>query len=235
MGQYLNLPDPEFDQFFKGINQYVAQKCAGGDNAEWKHIPAVSRQDMKFAYLKWNAAYTKTLGEHRAADSVAKAKAKVDAKCIIRPFVYLYLREDHPEVSDVDRTAMGIPNRAKKPDPYLPPEVKPEIKAVIRRKGNHRITALNSQTRDKKKPPHAKGIIFACRVRESDSPVSTADDMSWTFQVHALKEFQYTEADHGKTVDYACAYENDGRVRGPWSEMISIRIAYWSKSEEPET
>lgn len=47
MRDYLNLPDLEFDQFFKGLNQYVGQKCAGGANAEWKHIPAESQQDMQ--------------------------------------------------------------------------------------------------------------------------------------------------------------------------------------------
>jgi hypothetical protein len=44
-------------------------------------------------------------------------------------------------------------------------------------------------------------------------------------QAAAVKKFQWLEADYGKVVDYAAAYENEGRQRGPWSDVASVIIA----------
>jgi hypothetical protein len=44
------------------------------------------------------------------------------------------------------------------------------------------------------------------------------------FQTGAVKDFQWGEEDYGKVVDYACAYENEGGKRGPWSDVASLII-----------
>jgi hypothetical protein len=37
--------------------------------------------------------------------------------------------------------------------------------------------------------------------------------------------YQYAEADYGKIVDYAAAYENGTGKRGPWSNVVSLLIS----------
>lgn len=166
----------------------------------------------------------KTIGPHTTVDTEGKNEAKSAAKAIIRPFANLYLREDQPAVSDMDRIAIGIPNKDKKPSPHPVPDIKPETEATPVGKGKHRITALNPQGMNKKKPPKVKGVSFARRVRNADAPPSAADDMPSVFQVSAVKEFQYGESDYGKVCDYACVYENEGGKRGPWSDVVSVII-----------
>jgi hypothetical protein len=44
------------------------------------------------------------------------------------------------------------------------------------------------------------------------------------FQTSTVKDFQYSQEDYGKTVDYAAAYENSSGKRGPWSNVVSLLI-----------
>ena len=66
-------------------------------------------------------------------------------------------------------------------------------------KGRHAVTALNPRTGSKQKPPFVKGVAFAHRVRGAEV--------------------------YGKVADYACAYENEGGKRGPWSDVVSLLIS----------
>jgi hypothetical protein len=102
---YLSGNDGKFDDWYKFMNQYVAQKC-GGSTPEWTHIPAEARTAQADAYAAWYTAYSKTRGPHTLVDTEAKNDAKAAAKAVIRPFVNQYLR--FPPVTNEDRTAIGI-------------------------------------------------------------------------------------------------------------------------------
>jgi hypothetical protein len=115
MADYIPSNDAVFNQWFKFMNQYVAQKC-GGSTPEWNHIPQAARTGMENAYISWYTAYSAFLGPHTPVDTEAKNDAKKAAKKVIRPFVNQYLR--YPPVTDEDRTAMGIPNRDTTRSPY---------------------------------------------------------------------------------------------------------------------
>ncbi|MDR1215590.1 MAG: hypothetical protein LBK25_02805 [Treponema sp.] len=221
---YLNLTDALFNLFFRNLNRYLDQKCEGTP-ADWLHIPVIARQELKDAYTEWSTSYEKTTVPHTPVDTEAKNEMKVQAKAKIRPFVNVYLREDQSAVSDIDRTAMGIPNKDKTPTTHPAPDVKPETAAAPSGKGRHTVTALNPRTGDHKRPDLIKGVAFAHRIRNADDPKNNADDMPSVFQTRTVRDFQWTEADYGKTVDYATAYENEGGKRGPWSDVISIIIA----------
>jgi hypothetical protein len=69
-----------------------------------------------------------------------------------------------------------------------------------------------------------KGVAFAARLRGAGDPVNRAGDMPSFFQQGAFRDFQWTEADYGKIADYACAYENEGGNRGPWSDVVSVIV-----------
>ncbi|MDR1399900.1 MAG: hypothetical protein LBJ41_08265 [Treponema sp.] len=224
MQDYLNLPDGHFDDIFNIIIEYTDKKCDGA-TPEWTHIPAERRAELKTAYTAWYAAYTKTIGPHTPVDTEAKNEAKDAAKAKIRPFVNLFLRDDQSAVTDMDRTAMSIPNRDKKPTHHPVPDIKPETEAVPSGKGRHTVIAMNTQTKSKKKPALVSGVAFAHRVRNLDEPKIAAQDMPSDFQLRTARYFQWTEEQYGKIVDYATAYENEGGKRGPWSDIVSVIIA----------
>ena len=224
MQDYLNLRDGYFDDLFKIIIEYTDKKCEG-TTPEWTHIPAANRADLKTAYALWSAAYAKTIGPHTPVDTEAKNKAKTEAKAKIRPFVNLFLRKDQPAVTDMDRTAMSIPNRDQTPTHHPVPDVKPETEVVPSGKGKHTVIAMNPHSKSKKKPPLVMGVAFAHRVRDPDEPKIAPQDMPSDFQVKTTRDFQWSEELYGKIADYATAYENEGGKRGPWSDVKSVIIA----------
>jgi hypothetical protein len=220
---YLDLVDNDFDNFFNGLIQYVTQKC-GGHFPEWTHIPSEPREELSAMFTVWHNAYETTIGQHTPLDTEAKNKTKTAAKAKIRPFVNVYLREGQPAVTDLDRTAMRIPNKDTTPTHHPVPHIKPETEAVPSGRGKHTITVLNPETKNKKKPSLVKGVAFAYKVRNADHPKYNAEDMPSTFQIKTVRDFQWTEADYGKVCDYAAAYENETGQRGPWSDVTSLII-----------
>jgi hypothetical protein len=139
--------------------------------------------------------------------------------------VNIYLREDQSAVTDMDRTAMSIPNKDKIPSTHPMPDIKPDTEAVPSGKGRHTVRALNPHSGDHKRPDLVKGVAFAHRKRNPEEPKNAADDMPSEFQSKTVKDFQWTETDYGKVCDYATAYENEGGKRGPWSDVVSVIIA----------
>jgi hypothetical protein len=223
MSDYLDLTDAAFDAFFTRLNQYLAQKCAA-PSPEWTHIPAAERDKLTACYTAWNTAYLPTLDPHTKVETLAKNDAKNAAKAAVRPFVNRYLREDCPEVQDTDRAFLGIPNKDTIPTHHPAPTLKPEADAVPAGKGKHRVTALNPETDAKKKPPLVKGVAFAHHIRSADETQPRAEDMPSDFQMGTTREYQWPQEDYGKIADYACAYENAGGKRGPWSDVVSLII-----------
>jgi hypothetical protein len=221
---YLNLPDSDFDHFLNNLIQYAAQKCGGG-TPEWTHIPAAARQELADVYAAWHSAYEKTLVPHSRVDTEAKNEAKTAAKEKVRPFVNIYLREDQSAVTDMDRTAMSVPNKDKVPSAHPVPDVKPNTEASPSGKGRHTVRAVNPLTGDHRRPDLVKGVSFAHRKRKPGDPKNAANDMPSEFQTKTTRDFQWAEEDYGMVCDYATAYENEGGKRGPWSDVVSVIIA----------
>ena len=78
------------------------------------------------------------------------------------------------------------------------------------------------RTGNKPPPPLVKGAAFAHRLQEPEEAPAKAEEMPSVFQT--VKNFQWGEESYGKAVDYACAYENEGGKRGPWSDVSSLII-----------
>jgi hypothetical protein len=161
---------------------------------------------------------------HGKVDTLNKNEAKKTLKADLRTYIQGYIARN-PKVLPEDREQLGLPLRDTQPTPHPVPAQKPDTEAEPWGKGRHRVTAVNPETGDKKKPPLVKGVAFAHRVRDADAPKSRADDMPSEFQTGTERSFQWTEADYGRLADYATAYENEGGKRGPWSDVVSVIIA----------
>jgi hypothetical protein len=220
---YLALSDNDFEQFFKGLNSYVTQKCVG--SSEWTHIPEAEIAELKTAYDDWSAAYEKTLTPHTPIDTKFKNQTKSAAKSKIRPFVNIYLRKDQKVVKDIDRSSMSIPNKDGTRNRYPIPVVKPGTDVVPFGRGQHKVAVINPESENNKRPDMVKGVVFAYRVRGINDPKASPEDMPSVSHVKPVHLFQWKESDYGKICDYASAYENGSNKRGPWSDVASMIIA----------
>ena len=160
---------------------------------------------------------------HGKIDTLNKNETKKTLDSALRTYIQGFIARN-PAVTDEDRERMGLPLRDTIPSPHLEPDVKPVAEAVPSGKGRHTVTALNPQTGNKKKPPLVKGVSFAHRVRGPEEAPAKAEDMPSVYQTAAVKNFQWDAEVYGKAVDYACAYENEGGKRGPWSDVASLIV-----------
>jgi hypothetical protein len=222
-GSYIPRRNADFDLWFKNICQYVTAKTSGSP-PEWTHIPPAETAKLNAAYTDWYAAYSATFGPHSQVENLAKDEARVHAEAVIRPFVKLYLKEEQPAVTDMDRAAMNIHNRDTNPTRHPVPGVKPVAEGEPAGRGKHIITAINPETGSKKKPDLVSGVAFAHRKRGTGEPKAHAGDMPSRYQASPVKEFQWEESDYGMAVDYAAAYENEHGGRGAWSDVITLII-----------
>ena len=160
---------------------------------------------------------------HGKIDTLNKNETKKTLDSALRTYIQGFIARN-PAVTDEDRERMGLPLRDTTPSPHPEPDVKPVAEAVPSGKGRHTVTALNPQTGNKQKPPLVKGVAFAHRVRGPEEAPARAEDMPSVYQTGAVKDFQWGAEVYGKTVDYACAYENEGGKRGPWSDVASLIV-----------
>ena len=160
---------------------------------------------------------------HGKIDTLNKNETKKTLDSALRTYIQGFIARN-PLVTDEDRERMGLPLRDTTPTEHPAPDVKPVAEAVPSGKGRHTVTALNPQTGNKKKPPLVKGAAFAHRIRGHEEKPAKAEEMPSVFQTGTVKNFQWDEEQYGKAVDYACAYENEGGKRGPWSDVASLII-----------
>jgi hypothetical protein len=161
---------------------------------------------------------------HGKIDTLNKNESKKALDSALRTYIQGFVVRN-PLVTDEDRERMGLPLRDTTATPHPAPDVKPVAEAVPSGKGKHTVTALNPRTGNKQKPPLVKGVAFAHRIRSAEERPVAAEEMPSVFQTGTVKNFQWDEESYGKIVDYACAYENEGGKRGPWSDVVSVIIA----------
>jgi hypothetical protein len=198
----------------------------GGAQPVWTHIPAEERAKLEAAYNDWHP-------KHVAAELPTRSKIDVEERVearkrdepVLRNFCQRFFYACPDIVTDAQLEAMDLRLHDKHRTPHTTPTAIPVVEAEPAASRTHRVTALNPATKDKKKPDMAAGVAFAHRVRGPDQPVSDAADMPSVFQTAVSRDFQYEQHHIGMTVDYACAYENEGGKRGEWSNVVSLIIA----------
>ena len=151
---------------------------------------------------------------HGKIDTLNKNETQKALDSALRTYIQGFIVRN-PLVADEDRERLGLPLRDTTATHHPAPSGK----------GRHTVTALNPRTGDKRKPPLVKGVAFAHRIRSAEEKPAAAEEMPSVFQTGTVKNFQWGEESYGKIADYACAYENDGGKRGPWSDVASVIIA----------
>jgi hypothetical protein len=155
---------------------------------------------------------------------LTKAGETKAVKVAAREFANTSIRFN-TKMTDAQKLELGIRPKDTIPSHHPAPAVIPEIDAMPSGRRQHTVTAINPETKDRKRPELVKGVAFAYKLRQPDEPKSNAKDMPSVFQVKAVRVFEWDAEDVGKVADYAVAYENDGAARGKWSEVSSVIVA----------
>jgi hypothetical protein len=224
MADYIPNNDGVFDDWFKFINQYVAEK-RGGSAPAWTHIPQAAR--TVFA-----DAYANTKRPHTPVETEAKNNAKKEAKKVIRPFVNQYLRYD--PVTNEDRTAMRIPNRDTIPTNVPVPTAQPEADLTV--PGIHLVEPRKIRAMQGNAPPDPRSdygtqIYYGLtgpasekyKFRLTAEPKTGADPPYSVFARRKKKRFDF-DGESGQTVYFCLRYENSKGKAGPYGPMLSAVI-----------
>jgi hypothetical protein len=204
-----------------------------------KHWNAWLGDTAKQTAFEWGAAecgevlakigdFENARTEHQDTRTHGKWLTKIEKKkalfAAMRAFANSSVRFNGKMTAE-DKLYLGIRPHDKVPTQHPKPNIQPETDAAPVGSRKHGVTAINPETKSKKKPPLVKGVAFASRLRLPDEPRAEAENMPSIFQAETTRNFFWKEADIGKVADYATAYENEGYVRGPWSNVVSVIVA----------
>jgi hypothetical protein len=228
---YIPDRDPEFDIFFHYLVEYVNQKT-GGETPQWTHIPVATLMMLRSMLGRWDITYEPTKGPHTPVETEAKNLSKKEAKKTIRPFVNQYLR--FPPVSDMDRTAMGIPNKDTIPTPIPPPQAQPEGDLTF--PGVHlvelaNIRAVKGSTAPEARSDYGVRIYYGLTGPASDkyrfrldAEPKTGEDLPYSVFTRRKKQRFDFDGESGYTVYFCLRYENPKGQAGPYGPMLSAVI-----------
>jgi len=216
---YIPSTDAAFNNFFKRITQYVAQKCTG-PSPEWTHIPQEERKALDDAYIAWYDAYVLTLKPHPPQLTRARNEQRARSEKILRQFVQDFLH--YKLVTNLDRDNMNLPNRSKKRSRRG--EVT-ECIAVTTPLRNHRevvfkYRVMGSARRGKPDGYHAI-IRWAILDKRPESHNDLHNTIVSSSSPHVLT---FSEEDRGKTVYYSLCWQSRAGLMGPWSDIGSTRV-----------
>lgn len=222
---YMRHSYADFDAQYKLIVDMVAEN-SGGAQPEWTHIPAEERAKLEAAYGDWHPKHVAAQAPTRSkVDVKARIEARKRTEPALRNFCQRFFYTCPDIVSDAQLEAMDLRPYNKSRAPHAIPSTIPVAEAAPVASRTHTVTALNPETKDKRKPAQVAGVAFAHRVRSPDAPISDAADMPSVVQSAAVRDFQYEQHQIGMAADYACAYKNASGKRGPWSDVVSLIIA----------
>jgi hypothetical protein len=217
---YIPRNDAEFTDFFMNLHAYVLKKTKGSPPA-WTHLPAEEMTALGNAQAAWVTAYAKMAQPHTPVETKEKNRVRKASEKTLREFVNRFLR--YPPVTDEDRDYMGIPNpdtvRTHHDLPTEQVEFTFKIKTIREVEVHFKVAGAES----KAKPVGYEGAVVIWEVL--DKPPSGPEDLT----KHKLASrtpytIKFKEAERGKTVYVALAWQNGKAVVGDWSAVESTVV-----------
>ncbi|MCL2232271.1 MAG: hypothetical protein FWB99_04250 [Treponema sp.] len=216
---YIPAADAEFNNFFRHITRYVAEKCTGRP-PEWTHIPAEELNTLNDAYTAWYSAYELTLVPHPQQLTRAKNEQRAISEKVLRQFVQDFLH--YKAVTNLDRDKMKLPNRSRKRSRQG--EVT-ECMAVTTPLRNHREVVFKYRVMGSTRRGKPDGYHAIIRWAILDKPPESHNDLHNTVvSTSSPHILTFGEEDRGKIVYYSLCWQNRAGVMGPWSDIGSTRV-----------
>jgi hypothetical protein len=208
--------DEGFDKRFLLITQVVGKKTAGGNAAEWTHIPAEKVQELDGGYASWSAAFAKMVGPHTPVDTAEKNAARDAAESVLRKFIQRFLYDADDVVTNADLESMELPIRDRiytrhgRPEEHVELETRPHEAAEIR--VDYRCVETDSRAK-----PEAtyKGLVLYWKALEDGESVPTPEELQLSRLVTRSPHVERFDSSlRGRRVAFSAAWENGSGEEG---------------------
>ena len=218
--QFIPRNMADFHQWFENFNEYVKQKTSG-QPPEWEHISVREQNKLRSAFDEWKTVYLPLVNSRdiHAKDKIKEGREK--AEKVIRPFNRRHIQCD--DVTDFERTEMRVPNHDKTRTIHNEVREGMDLSLAIRgiRQIHGHIRVLGASS--KAKPYGYDGAVLQWAIL--DNPPANVAELTNNMMVSRTPfTIHFDEADRGKKVYIAAAWQNRRKVRGPWSEIKSTFI-----------
>jgi hypothetical protein len=205
-----------FYKLMRALLDYVNSR-----SKSWKHIPAEPRTTLEKAFLEFATAYDATIGEHTRSQLLARREAQSRCTKLLRAFVNQYLRFE--PVTNIDRTAMGIPNREESRTERIEVRERIDFELRLRHIRELQVFFKQADANHKAKPTGYDGAVVQWHISETQP--SNASD----FKFHAMASrtpftIKFEEADRGKRVWVTLCWQNRRGNRGDFAKFKSALI-----------
>jgi len=205
-----------FNRFMSNLLEYVSLKAP-----VWTNIPAERIEELSAAYDAFYAAFMAMRGPHNAAQTAARRETQAECTRVLRAFVNQFLR--FPPVNNIDRIEMGIPNHDIIRTDHM---VVTEMVDFVVHLSSIRELVVDfwiKGAEHRAKPNGYDGAVIIWGLR--DTPPSSPEEL----EHHAMASrtpflLHFAEAERGKTVFIALAWQNERGILGHWSEYKSAII-----------
>lgn len=215
---YIPARDADFDGWLSNLTNYVSVKAAS-----WTHIQAEKVAELKKLEAEWQIAFNKTLGPHTSVETEGKNEKRAAAEGFIRPFVAQFLKFD--PVTNEDRVAMGLHNRAETHTPIGKPSTRALITDLKALGGFQvEIRFQDEGTPDSQARPYGmNGCLlnyFVRQERVTDYALLTQSKL----MTHNPFTLELPPDTSGKFLSCAIRWQSERGEIGPWSDIMHIVI-----------
>jgi hypothetical protein len=208
--------DEGFDQRFALIQQVVSQKTAGGNNAEWKHIPAEKVAELTGLFTAWRTAFAKMAGPHTSVDTTEKNDVRAAAEPVLRKFIQRYLYDADDVVTNVDLESMELPIRDRTYTRHGRPEEHVELETHPHEAAEIRVDYRCVETGSKARPQISyNGLVLYWKVLEEGEAEPTPEQLQTSRLVTRSPHIEsFDNSLRGRRVVFSAAWENGTGVEG---------------------
>jgi hypothetical protein len=207
---YIPQNAAQFNAFAGNLIQYTNSKMSA-----WNNIPQERLAELQASYTAFAAALSATAGAHTPAQTLARKEAQAATEKLLRAFVNQFLR--FPPVTNVDRVEMGIPNHDNVRTDHK--TVAETVDFVVKLSNIRELVVDFWQhgVEGKAKPAGYDGAVIIWGTRDS-APEKPEDLPHHIMASRTPFTIHFDEADRGKKVQIALAWQNERGILGAWSD-----------------
>jgi hypothetical protein len=209
--------DSGYDEYFRNLNQVVAQKCSSTPPV-WVHIPQAAQTALANDYIAWHALYLLTRGAHTSLDTAEKNRVKEATKKRMRDFIKGYIRY-HPAVTNAERDECRVHNDDTTRTPIGVPKTRPEFNIEVKDIRTLSIPFHDQGTESRAIPYGLDGAVIRSVVM--DRPATSVTELTRKSVLATSSPYTmvFTDEERGKIVSVALTWQNEKGEEGKSSEI----------------
>ncbi|MDR0700719.1 MAG: hypothetical protein LBG28_16095 [Tannerella sp.] len=188
-------------------------------------IPTTEFESLRLLISNYNLACEKANSTAATkTDRVRRAELAELVTKAARNFVNVFLRYNK-ELTNDDRTDLGLPIPSTKPTPIPPPANSPSITSFDKSE-NMRIRGHYKDSKSQKsraKPYGVHGLSIRWVIQQ-EPPVDISQFTNVSFSTKTPFTLRFAVHERGKTLWLRICWENTKGEGGPWSDLYSVVI-----------